>query len=82
MHRSPETRRYWVLAATVPLVLDALLPYSGLWVNIGISRFATGFCFGIPVSSLLVRGIEEFFHEAPWQRFALGDSSLKEASYE
>jgi uncharacterized membrane protein len=82
MHRTPEARRYWVLAAMVPLALDALLPYSGLWANTALSRFATGLLFGIPIASLLVRGIEEFFHEAPWPRFALGDSSLKEASYE
>jgi uncharacterized membrane protein len=82
MHRSPAARRGWVLAAMVPLVLDALLPYSGLWVNTSISRFATGLLFGILIASLLVRGIEEFLNEAPWQRFALGDSSLREASYE
>jgi uncharacterized membrane protein len=82
MHRSPATRRRWILAATIPLVLDTLLPYCALWTNTGVSRFATGFCFGIPVASLLVRGIGEFLTEVPWRRFGLGDSSLKEASYE
>jgi uncharacterized membrane protein len=82
MHRSPAIRRYWVLAATAPLALDALLPCCGLWVNTGVSRFVTGLCFGIPIASLLVRGIGEFIHEARWQRFAFGDSSLREAFYE
>ena len=82
MHRSPATRRGWVLAATIPLALDALLPYTGLWANTGLSRFITGLWFGIPTASLLVRGIEEFLNEAPWQRFALGDSSFGKASYE
>ena len=82
MHRSPLTRRRWVLAATVPLALDALLPYAGLWANTDLSRFITGLWFGIPTASLLVRGFEEFLNEAPWQRFALGDSSFRKASYE
>jgi hypothetical protein len=82
MHRSPSTRRSWVLAATVPLALDALLPYAGLWANTGLSRFITGLWFGIPIASLVVRGIEEFLNEAPCQRFALGDSSFRKASYE
>ena len=82
MHRSPVTRRRWILAATIPLALDALLPYAGLWANTGLSRFITGLWFGIPTASLLVRGIEEFLNEAPWQRFALGGSSFGKASYE
>jgi uncharacterized membrane protein len=82
MHRSNAVRRRWVLVSTVPLVLDALLPYTGLWHNTGVSRFATGLCFGIPVASLLVRGVGEFLNEAPWRRFTFGDSSLRESSYE
>jgi hypothetical protein len=82
MHRSPAIRRGWVLAATVPLALDALLPYAGLWANTCLSRFIAGLWFGIPTASLLVRGIEELLNEAPWKRFALGDSSFRKASYE
>jgi uncharacterized membrane protein len=82
MHRSPMTRRRCVLAATIPLALDALLPYTELWANTDLSRLITGLWFGIPTASLLVRGIEEFLNEAPWQRFALGDSSFRKASYE
>jgi hypothetical protein len=82
MHRSPVTRRRWILAATIPLALDALLPYAGLWANTGFSRFMTGAWFGIPTASLLARGIEELLNEAPWQRFVLGGSSFRKASYE
>jgi len=82
MHHSPVTRRGWVLAATIPLALDALLPYTGLWANTILSRFITGLWFGIPTASLLVRGIEEFLNEAPWQRFALGGSPFRKATYE
>ncbi len=82
MHRSPSTRRRWVFAAAVPMVLDAMLPHLGLWANTTASRFATGLCFGIVVASLLVRGFAEFLDEAPWRRFAFGDTSLTEASYE
>lgn len=82
MHRSPATRRLWLLWAMAPIALDALLPWCGLWVNTGVSRFVTGLCFGIPAASLLVHALAEFFHEAPWQRFAFGESSLREAFYE
>jgi uncharacterized membrane protein len=82
MHRSPRTRRRWVLAAIAPLAFDALLPWSGLWDNTPASRFATGLLFGIPIASLLVRGIEEFLMDAPWRRIAAGNSLLKEASCE
>jgi len=82
IHRSPAARRRWILAAAVPLVLDALLPCCGLWVNTAASRFATGLCFGIPVASLVVRGIAEFLTEAPWRRFSLGSPRLWEASNE
>lgn len=82
IHKSSASRRRWVLAATVPLALDALLPYCGLWTSTGGSRFITGLFFGILAAFLLVRGIEELLHEAPWRRFAFGDSNLRETSYE
>jgi uncharacterized membrane protein len=77
IHRSPKARRYWILAASVPLAFDALAPFSGLWTNTSGTRFVTGLVFGIVTSSLLVQGIAELFTEAPWRRFALGDSNLR-----
>lgn len=77
LHRSPGTRRNWILAAACPLVFDALAPYWGLWTNTSWTRFATGLAFGILASSLLVQGIAEFISEAPWRRFAPGAPRLQ-----
>ena len=63
LHRSPGHRRLWVIASTVPLLLDALLPFTGLWANNWISRFLTGLFFGFVVSALLVRGFSELLDE-------------------
>ena len=77
MYRSPRTRRYWVLAAIVPVVSDTLAPFCGIWTNTCGSRFLTGLFFGIVTSSLLAQGIEEFFAEIPWRRFLPGGSNLR-----
>jgi len=74
VHKSPRARRCWTLAAILPLVIDVLAPYSGIWTNTYLSRFATGFVFGILISSLLVRGLAELFDEVSQYRFALDDS--------
>ncbi len=77
IHRSPRGRRFWVLAASAPLFLDVLLPYTGLWTSTCLSRFFSGLLIGNVISSLLVRGAAEFLSEAPWRRLAVGDSHLK-----
>ena len=56
-----ELRRRWALAASAPLVLDALLPYAGLWTNTPASRFATGSLFGVMLMTLLIPGATEVF---------------------
>jgi uncharacterized membrane protein len=77
IHRSPCARRNWTLTAILPLAADFLIPYSGLWTNTCVSRFATGLIFGVVVSSLFVRGLAEFLDEAPWNRLAISNSHLK-----
>jgi len=77
IHKSPRARRCWTLAAILPLVIDVLAPYSGIWTNTYLSRFATGFVFGILISSLLVRGLAEFLDEVPQYWLAIGDSHPK-----
>jgi len=57
-------RRTWVVGATAPLLLDALLPFSGLWTNTFWSRFGTGLLFGIMASSLLACGMAELWNQA------------------
>jgi uncharacterized membrane protein len=69
IHQSPRIRRNWVIAAIVPLFLDAILPYLGLWTNSPFSRFFTGLLFGTITSELLARGVAELFHETSWRRF-------------
>jgi uncharacterized membrane protein len=60
---SLRRRRFWILAATAPLVLDFLAPFTGIWTNTAGSRFVTGLLFGIMLSSLLVPAIAEFMDE-------------------
>jgi uncharacterized membrane protein len=68
----PRYRRVWVVAATLPLLLDALLPFAGLWVNTAASRLATGGLFGCMLSSLLVPALADFVRSVPWQRAGTG----------
>ncbi len=63
MHRSAKARRYWVLAAIALVGFDLVAPISGLWTNTLLTRFSTGLLFGIVVSSLLVRGFDEFLQD-------------------
>ncbi len=63
VHRSPQVRRFLVLAAGVPLLLDVILPFAGLWTSSGMSRFFTGLFLGNLISPLLVRGAQEFLNE-------------------
>jgi hypothetical protein len=60
-----------VLGAIVPLAFDALAPVTGLYSGSALNRFITGALFGFLISSLLVRGLVEFAHEASWRRCAM-----------
>jgi uncharacterized membrane protein len=66
--QSSLPRRIWVVGATVPLVLDALLPIAGFWTNTPWSRFSSGLLFGTMLSTLLLPGIMELLNQVPWQR--------------
>jgi uncharacterized membrane protein len=65
---SPRRRRFCVLLATLPLLLDALMPLSGIWLNTPVSRLATGLLFGIMISSLLGPGLGELLGGFRWKR--------------
>ena len=54
-------RRIRVALGTIPMLIDALLPFTGIWANTPWSRFATGFAFGAMLSTLLVPGVSELF---------------------
>ena len=77
IHRSPQTRRFWILAACIPMSLDVLLSYLGLWDGTGPIRFFTGLWFGGLLSTILVRGLTELWMEVPRRRSSAGDSPFK-----
>jgi uncharacterized membrane protein len=64
----PSARRFFAVGMTLPLILDAMLPFTGVWTNGPPTRFATGFFFGAMLSILLVPGVSEFLREAPWKQ--------------
>jgi uncharacterized membrane protein len=64
---SATRRRLLVFCSTLPMLLDVTLPYLGLWTNIAVSRFVTGFMFGSMLSILLVSGIEELIDTTAWR---------------
>ena len=76
MMSQPRMRRVLVFAASVPLLLDASLPVTGIWTNAPWSRFASGMIFGAMISTLLLSGVPQFFSEAPWQRSPSGRPTL------
>ena len=61
----PRYRRVWIAAATMPLLLDALLPFAGLWINTAATRLATGALFGCMLASLLVRALVDCARAVP-----------------
>jgi len=77
MHRYGRARRFWVLSAVIPITLDFLAPFAGLWNNTALSRFFTGLLFGIMISSVVVRGFAEFVDDDPWRRLAMHFPQLK-----
>ena len=62
---SCSQRRTRVALGTLPILVDSLLPFTGMWTNTPWSRFATGFAFGVMLSSLLVPGVSELFSRCP-----------------
>jgi uncharacterized membrane protein len=82
MHRTPQRRRNWLMAAIIPLFIDALLPCTGLWANTAASRFITGFLFGAAASQILVQGLAEFLNEFSWRRFLSALYISREALHE
>ncbi len=73
-------RRTWVIGATVPLLLDASLPFFGIWSSTMWSRFASGIAFAVMVSSLLVSGMVELWNHAPWSGTRCCDSHVNGGS--
>jgi len=73
---APGRRRIFVFGASTPLLLDAVLPLTGIWTNAPWSRFTSGMNFGTMISTLLLSGITQFLAEAPWQQLLSRSSIL------
>lgn len=63
-HRAAGIRRIWIVAATLPLILDVALPFTGIGAGHAVSRFLTGLLFGTMLSSLLLQGILELLTDS------------------
>jgi len=62
MHSSAKIRRLFLMAASVPLLLDFLLQFAGIWQGSALSRFGTGLVFGMVAAWLLLRSLTELLH--------------------
>jgi uncharacterized membrane protein len=79
MHRSPRIRRIWVLSGMTPLLLDLILPLTGIWAGTYLIRFLTGLIFGITGGWLVVRGTAELLNEQESMKAVANRDSLREA---
>jgi uncharacterized membrane protein len=82
VHRSPRTRRIWVLSGTAPLLLDLALPLTGIWTGTRSLRFVTGLFFGVTAAWLVARGAAELLDERDIWRRLLCAIGIREASHE
>lgn len=74
---SPSRLRALALAGAVPLLLDALLPVSGIWNGTPISRFVTGLFFGAAASALAIPGLAEVFRYLSFSGFFFRTTNAK-----
>jgi uncharacterized membrane protein len=82
VHRSPRTRRIWALSSTAPLLLDFLLPLTGIWTGTWSIRFVTGLVFGMMAAWLVVEGAAELLEERDIWRRLFCAIRIREASHE
>ncbi len=57
--RTDTPRRLWLILAAVPLLIDFLLTYFGLWSNTHLSRFSTGALLGAVAVFYVMPGLVE-----------------------
>jgi uncharacterized membrane protein len=55
----PGPRRLFVVSCSLPVLLDAFLSITGLWINTPCSRIATGALFGVMLGTLMLAGLSE-----------------------
>ncbi|MEJ2110699.1 MAG: DUF2085 domain-containing protein [Acidobacteriota bacterium] len=62
---SYRTCRIWIAAASLPLFFDLVFPLTGMGNNVPVSRFFTGFLFGVMLASVSVQGVLELTNKLP-----------------
>jgi len=72
----PGKRRRLVGAAAAPLLLDVVLPHTGLWTNTQSSRFLTGLIFGAMAGVLLAMAGADIFRDVRMRRNHLNVDAL------
>jgi len=61
--------RKWLIAAAIPLAIDFLLTFVGVWENTHTTRFVTGFILGCVVVFYVMPGVVELSFRS-WSRHA------------
>jgi len=54
-----RARRACIISSAAVLILDALIPFTGLWNGFRLFRFLTGLFFGVTAAPFAVMGLEE-----------------------
>jgi len=70
--QSPRLRRLWVICGVAPLLIDAMLQFSGIWANTPVSRCLTGLLFGAMLSSLVLPALAELSEDARRKHQGMG----------
>ena len=58
---SRRARRACIFSASSFLILDAVIPFTGLWDGFWLCRFLTGLVFGLAAAPFAVMGLDEIF---------------------
>src|SRR4030095_6343895 len=66
---SHTPHRKWLIAAAIPLAIDFLLTFLGIWENTHTTRFVTGFILGSVVVFYVMPGVVELSLRS-WSRRA------------
>jgi uncharacterized membrane protein len=77
---SLSARRLWAACATLPLLLDALLSFAGLWPGTAVTRSGTGLLFGAMLSSFVAPALAEIADEALRGKHNLGVAVLGDST--
>lgn len=69
LKRVDTPRLWWLLLATVPVILDWALTFLGLWENTHLSRFLTGALLSVVAAVYVVPGLVDLGQSMLGRRF-------------